>query len=479
MYRSGLDGGPGAKKMKQRINVGIIGLGTVGGGVLRILRDNAAVIRERVGVPIEVSKIAVRDLGRERGLDIPAGVLTDKAGAVVEDPEIDIVVELIGGYEPAKELILSAIARGKHVVTANKALLAVHGAEIHRAARRAGVSIGFEGSVGGGIPVIKALKEALAANRILSIYGIINGTSNYILSKMTDEDRSFADVLAEAQRAGYAEADPTFDVGGIDTAHKLAILVNLAFGIQVDLKDIFTDGITSISPLDIDFGKEFGYKVKLLAIAKMHEGSGGAPADAQSRPEVYRQGPAGGPHAEKRIEARVHATMVPDEYPIAKVSGVYNAIQIVGDACGDVMLYGRGAGSMPTGSAVVGDMMDIARQILMEPSRKLAAGPSPDAHPGVELQPMDSITSLYYFRLMALDQPGVLSQISGILGRHRISIAQMIQRGRKHGGSVPLVLLTHAALERGIQKSLVEIKALSCITEEPVLIRVEGEASLC
>jgi len=286
----------------------------------------------------------------------------------------------------------------------------------------------------------------LAANRILSIYGIINGTSNYILSKMTDEERSFADVLAEAQRAGYAEADPTFDVGGIDTAHKLAILVNLAFGAHVRLDNIFTEGITSISPLDIDFGKELGYKLKLLAIAKWHDG---------------------------QVEARVHSTMIPDEYPIAKVSGVYNAIQIVGDACGDIMLYGRGAGSMPTGSAVVADIMDISRHILMEPSRNLNTNPAGAS--AVKLVPMDAVTSIYYFRFMALDQPGVLAQISGILGRQQISIAQMIQRGRKQGGSVPLVIMTHTALERDIQKALVEIKALACITEQPVLIRVEGD----
>jgi len=434
--------------MKQSINVGIIGLGTVGSGALRILRDNAELIRRRVGVTVDVTKVAVRDAGRDRGIAIPAGLLTTDPSQIIEDPNIDIVVELIGGYEPARDLILSAIARGKHVVTANKALLAVHGTEIHEAARRAGVSVGFEGSVGGGIPVIKALKEALAANRILSIYGIINGTSNYILTKMTDEDRPFADVLAEAQRAGYAEADPTFDVGGIDTAHKLAILVNLAFGAHVDLKEIYTEGITLISPLDIDFGRVLGYRVKLLAIAKMHE--------------------------DGKCEARVHATMVPDEYPIAKVVGVYNAIQIVGNACGDIMLYGRGAGSLPTGSAVVGDIMDIARQILVEPSRKLPAMETGGTE-AVEFQPMDSIISLYYFRFMALDQPGVLAQISGILGRHRISIAQMIQRGRKEGGSVPLVIMTHKALERDIQKALVEIKALSCITEEPILIRVEGD----
>lgn len=433
--------------MKQKINVGVMGLGTVGSGTVRILQENAELIRSRVGVPIDIVKIAVRDLGRDRGIRIAPSVLTDQPSQIVDAPDIDIVVELIGGYEPARELILAAIARGKHVVTANKALLAVHGAEIHAAARRAGVTIGFEGSVGGGIPVIKALKEALAANRILSIYGIINGTSNYILTKMTDEGRAFEDVLKEAQQAGYAEADPTFDVGGIDTAHKLAILVNLAFGISMALNDIFTEGITAISPLDIDFGKAFGYKLKLLAIAKLSNG---------------------------KIEARVHPTMVPDENPIAKVSGVYNAIQIIGDACQDIMLYGRGAGSMPTGSAVVGDIIDIARQILLEPSRQLPADASVGELAVPQLQPMDSITSLYYLRLMVLDQPGVLAQISGILGQHRISIAQVIQRGRKEGGSVPLVLMTHTALERNVQTAIVEIKGLSCVTENPVLIRVEG-----
>jgi homoserine dehydrogenase len=431
--------------MKQKISVGIIGLGTVGTGTVRILTSNAELIQNRVGVPVEVTKVAVRDIGRARDVKLAAGVLSDDPRGVIEDPDIDIVVELIGGYEPAKEFILEAIHRGKHVVTANKALLAVHGVELHEAARRAGVLIGFEASVGGGIPVIKALREALGGNRILSIYGIINGTSNYILTKMTEEDRSFDDVLQEAQRAGYAEADPTFDVGGIDTAHKLAILVNLAFGAAMQFKQIYTEGITSISPLDIQFGKEFGYRVKLLAIAKVNDGS---------------------------VEARVHPTMVPEDYPIAKVAGVYNAIQLVGDACEDIMLYGRGAGSMPTGSAVVADIMDISRQILMEPSRNL---PLAEDRSRLRLRPMDAITSIYYLRFMALDQPGVLSQISGILGRNNISIASVIQRGRKKEGAVPLVIMSHTAVEKDVQKSLTDIKSLSCVTEEPVLIRVEGE----
>ncbi len=349
------------KHMKQKINVGIIGLGTVGSGAFRILRDNAELIRHRVGVPVEVTKIAVRDATRDRGVAIPAGVLTTNPSQVIDDPNIDIVIELIGGYEPARELILAAIARGKHVVTANKALLAADGAEIHEAARRAGVSIGYEASVGGGIPVIKALKEALAANRILSIYGIINGTSNYILTKMTEEERSFADVLAEAQRAGYAEADPTFDVGGIDTAHKLAILVNLAFGAHVNLKDIYTEGITSISPLDIDFGKVLGYKLKLLAIAKMHEGG--------------------------QAEARVHPTMVPDDYPIAKVAGVYHALWTRGRFNADrqrsgCRCYGYCAASntdraVPTGAATP---PRITRR-----QRNIRCGPRPSTD-GVDCQ---------------------------------------------------------------------------------------------
>jgi homoserine dehydrogenase len=430
--------------MKQEISVGLIGFGTVGTGTFRILRDNAEIIQSRVGVPVKVRKIAVRQIGRGRAVEVPPSLLTDKAIDVVNDPEIDVVVEVIGGYEPARELILTAISRGKHIVTANKALLAAHGSEILGAARRKGVAVGFEASVGGGIPVIKVLKEALAANRILSVYGILNGTSNYILTKMTDEGRSFDDVLAEAQRAGYAEADPTFDVGGIDTAHKLAILVDLAFGLTIEPNAIFTEGITVISPLDIDFGKQFGYRLKLLAIAKQHDG---------------------------RVEVRVHPTMVPDESPIAKVGGAYNAVQIVGDACGDIMLYGKGAGSLPTGSAVVADIMDISRAILNPGTQTM-----PAASPGnVTTRAMDEVASLYYLRFMVVDQPGVLSQISGMLGKNNISIESVIQRGRALGGAVPLVIMTHDAVEKNMRRALTEIQGLSCVTEAPVLIRVEGE----
>jgi homoserine dehydrogenase len=430
--------------MKQEISVGLIGLGTVGTGTFRILRDNAELIQSRLGVPVTVRKIAVRKIGQSREIQVPAALLTDNADEVVNDPEIDVVAELIGGHEPAKRLILAAIARGKHIVTANKALLSAHGSEILSAARLKGVAVGFEASVGGGIPVIKVLKEALAANRILSVYGILNGTCNYILTKMTDEGRSFDDVLAEAQRAGYAEADPTFDVGGIDTAHKLAILVNLAFGLTIEPDAIFTEGITVISPLDIDFGKQFGYRLKLLAIAKQHNG---------------------------RVEVRVHPTMIPTESPIAKVSGAYNAVQIVGDACGDIMLYGRGAGSMPTGSAVVADIMDISRAIL-NPGTQPVSTP---ASGNLISQDMDEVASLYYLRFMVVDQPGVLSQISGVLGKNNISIESVIQRGRALGGVVPLVIMTHEATEKDMRRALAEIQGLSCVTETPVLIRVEGD----
>ena len=432
--------------MSKSIRLGILGLGTVGTGVVRILETNAALIERRIGLPLEVKRIAVRDASKARAVAIPDGVLTTDPFEVVRDPDIDIVVELIGGEDIARDLGLAAIAGGKHLVSANKALLAGHGAEIRHAAREAGVNLGFEASVAGGIPIIKTIREALAANRILSIYGIINGTSNYILTTMGEQERSFDDVLDEAQRAGYAEADPTFDVGGIDAAHKLAILVNLAFGVAANLSDIYTEGITDISPIDIDFGREFGYTLKLLAIAKSSDGG---------------------------VEARVHPTMIPDSHPIAQVGGVYNAIEIVGDAVGDLMLYGKGAGEMPTASAVVSDIMDISREIgTTGESRSPSLLPT-DGGEG-NIKPIESISSLYYLRFMVDDQPGVLSQISGILGRHDISIESVIQKRLETGSPVPLVVMTHTALERDVQEALSEIDQLPSVSEKAVLIRVEA-----
>ncbi len=435
--------------MKTRIGVGLIGFGTVGSGVAKVLFENAGLISRRVGVPVELLRIADLDITRDRGVVVPAGVLTTDARQVWTDPAIDIVIELVGGYDFAKRVMLEAIAAGKHVVTANKALLALHGEEIFEAASRQGVDLGFEASVGGGIPVIRALTEGLAANRIESIYGIINGTSNYILSRMTHEGQSFEAILKDAQQAGYAEADPTFDVAGIDSAHKLAILVNLAYGTPVNVKDIYTEGITHITPTDIAYAKEFGYTIKLLGIAKLVNGE---------------------------VDARVHPTMVPVSDPIAKVDGVYNAIQLVGDAVGDVMLYGRGAGSMPTGSAVVSDVIAIGRNLL-----KGAAGRVPPAsfqrgqRRPIRMKPIDEISSLYYLRFMVVDRPGVLAQIAGELGRCGISISSMLQQGRGEGQTVSVVIKTHMARERDVQTALREINRKEFVSEAATLIRVEGK----
>jgi homoserine dehydrogenase len=435
--------------MKSRIGVGIVGFGTVGTGVAKILMDNAALIRRRVGVPIEVVRIADIDLARDRGIKLPAGLLTADARQVLNDPTIDIVVELIGGYDAAKRIILDAIAAGKHVVTANKALLALHGEEMFEAAARKGVDLGFEASVGGGIPVIRALTEGLAGNRIESIYGIINGTSNYILSRMTHEGQSFEAVLKAAQQAGYAEADPTFDVAGIDSAHKLAILASLAFGTPVNFKEVYTEGITHITPADIAYAKEFGFTIKLLGIAKLVDGE---------------------------VEARVHPTMLSSVSPIAQVDGVYNAIQLVGDAVGDVVLYGQGAGSMPTGSAVASDVIAIGRNLLKGAiGRVPAASFQQDQRRPLRMTPMEDIRSLYYLRFTVVDRPGVLAQIAGELGRCEISISSMLQQGRREGQTVPVVIMTHTAKERDVQAALREINRKPFVSEPASLIRVEGK----
>ncbi|QPD06106.1 MAG: Homoserine dehydrogenase [Candidatus Nitrospira kreftii] len=435
--------------MRSRIGVGIVGFGTVGTGVATILLHNAALISRRMGVPIELIRVADLDITRDRGLRLNPGVLTTNAGAVLADPNIDVVIELIGGYERAKRIIMDAIAAGKHVVTANKALLALHGEEIFDAATRKGVEVGFEASVGGGIPVIRALTEGLAGNTIESIYGIINGTSNYILSRMTHEGHSFQAVLQDAQQAGYAEADPTFDIAGIDSAHKLAILVNLAYGTPVNFKDIYTEGIMSITPTDITYAKQFGCTIKLLGIAKLVDGE---------------------------IEARVHPTMLPSTSPIAQVEGVYNAIQLVGDAVGDIVLYGRGAGSMPTGSAVVSDLIAIGRNILKGiVGRVPVASFQQDQRRPIRLRSMEEISSLYYLRFTVVDRPGVLAQIAGELGRCGISISSMVQQGRREGQTVPVVIKTHTAKERDVQTALREINHKPFVSEPTMLIRVEGK----
>lgn len=431
----------------ERINVGLIGFGTVGTGVVKVLKENAALIKDKLGCELHLKRIADKDITRDRGVKLDDGVLTTDARELINDPEIKIIIELVGGTGIAKEFIMEALDKGKHVVTANKALLSTHGKEIFAKATQKGLDIGFEASVGGGIPVIKALREGLAANKIDSIYGIINGTANYILSKMTNEGGKFEDVLRRAQEKGYAEADPTYDVEGIDTAHKLAILINLAYGTYIRLEDIYTEGISSVSQLDIKFAKEFGYRIKLLAIAKSVDG---------------------------RLEARVHPTMIPAHHPLANIDGVYNAIHLHGNAVGPAMLYGLGAGMMPTASAVTADIMDICRNLRKGISNRiLPLSYMEESIRDVRIKDVESLETAYYLRFLAIDKPGALSKISGVLGAHNISITSVIQRDRKIGGAVPLVVLTHNALERELRSAIAEIEKLDIILEKVVYIRIE------
>jgi homoserine dehydrogenase len=427
------------------VNVGIIGFGTVGTGTVRILLENKDILKERLGFEINLRRVAVRDILRKRGIKVPKGVLTTDVDSLLNDPQIDIVVELIGGIDTAKDFILKAVRNGKHVVTANKALLAIKGNEIFTAAQKAGVEIGFEAAVAGGIPIIKVIREGLVANKIKAVYGIINGTSNYILTKMTEENVEFSDALKEAQDLGYAEADPTLDIEGIDSAHKLAILASLSYSIPVPYKNIYTEGISHLSTQDIAFASELGYKVKLLAIAK---------------------------ESDKGIELRVHPTMLPKDYLISKVEGAFNAVYVEGDATGSTLYYGRGAGDMPTGSAVVSDIVDIARDI-----RKNAIGRVPiitRTGRDIRIKKIDDVVSMYYFRFSALDRPGVLSKISGILGNYNISIASVIQKGRRIGEAVPLVVLTHEAKEKDVRQAIKEIDRLAVVMDKTVFMRVEG-----
>ena len=436
--------------MKTRVTVGLVGFGTVGTGVAKVLLRNAEVIARRVGIPVDLVRIVDLDVTTDRGMSLPDGLLTSDLNSVLNDPSIDMIIELIGGYDAAKRLILDAMAKGKHVVTANKALLAVHGEDVFEAASRAGVDLGFEASVGGGIPIIRSLTEGLAANNLSSIVGIMNGTSNYILTRMTQEKQEFREALAQAQAAGYAEADPTFDVEGVDSAHKLAILVNLAYGTPVNFKEVYTEGITTLTPLDINYALEFGMTVKLLGIAKFRDGE---------------------------VEARVHPTMISQTSTLARVDGVYNAIHLVGDAVGDIVLYGQGAGSLPTASAVVSDVIAIARNLNKKaPGRVPPTSFQPDRRIPLRIRPIDELTSRYYLRFMVPDRPGVLSQISGVLGSHEISIASVLQRERQKDQTVPVVIMTHRASERSIQTALRDINRMASIISEPTtLVRVEDE----
>lgn len=439
--------------MKEKIFVGIIGFGTVGAGTARILLKNTDIIKKRTGFEIVIKKIADHDITKDRGVNAPEGVLTTDVNAAIKDPEIDIVVELIGGIHPAKDFILQAIRNKKHVITANKALLAAEGNEIFAEAEKHEVKVGFEASVAGGVPIIKILREGLVANNIIAIYGIINGTSNYILTKMTIDKVEFLDALREAQRLGYAEADPAFDIEGVDSAHKLAILSSLAYGIPLSYDRIYKEGITKITAQDIEFAFELGYKIKLLAITKAFSGE---------------------------IEMRVHPTMIPNEHLISKVDGIFNAVYAEGDAVGSTLYYGKGAGGMPTGSAVVADIVDIGRDIIrgqgVKGSReKIFESLNPQTLEPLKIKKIEDIESMYYFRFSAFDRPGVLSKISGVFGNYNISIASVIQKGRSIGGSVPLVVLTHMAKEMDVLNAVKEIDSMPVVSGKTLFIRVEGK----
>lgn len=432
---------------KSAISVGIIGFGTVGTGVTKILLRKHKELERKVGFPLVLRRIADIDIKRDRGIKLPKDILIKDSEVVLNDPEIDIVVELIGGIHPAKEIILKAIEKGKHVVTANKALLATEGQEIFNLAQKNRVGVGFEAAVAGGIPIIKIVRESLIGNRILSLYGIINGTSNYILTKMTEEGVDFSTALKEAKALGYAEADPTLDIEGIDSAHKLSILASLSFGIPISFKKIYTEGITKITPLDIQFASEFGYKIKLLAIAKQ---------------------------TDKEVEVRVHPAMLPKDYLISSVNSIFNAIYIEGDAIGPTLYYGRGAGEMPTGSAVVSDIVDIARDIKSGAIERMQGIGVPE-RPDLRFKKMEDVCTCYYLRFSAIDKPGVLSKISGILGSHNISIKSVIQKGREKKKTVPVVMMTHEAREGDVVQALKEINKLPVVSGETAYIRVEGK----
>ncbi len=439
----------------KKICVGIIGFGTVGAGVAKILIDNKDVISARVGAELNIKYIADLDITSDRGVDVGEGVLTTDAQKIITDPDIDIVIELIGGKTIAKDFTLAAINNGKHVVTANKALIASFGKEIVTAAVANNVDFGFEASVAGCIPVIKSLKESLAGNNISSVCGILNGTCNYILSKITNEGLAFDKVLADAQAIGYAEADPTLDIEGIDASHKLAIIMSLAYGMEINLDDIYVEGITGVTLEDIRNAEQLGYKVKLLAISKKI-------VDAD-------------PDVEDVIEARVHPTMIPFDNLFASVNDSLNAIDINGDAVGDMFLVGAGAGMMPTASAVVSDIVDISRNIhsCNNSQRVPILSYLPEQVKKIKVQPIEEIYSRYYFRFSVLDQTGVLSKISGVLGEHGISIKSVQQTEEREGQSVPIMMLTSLAKEANVKDAITEINELGITTEETILIRIE------
>ena len=435
------------------INVGLLGIGTVGGGTWDVLSRNADEIRRRAGRAIRISQVADKAVARAKKIVAGKAKVVADGFSLVRAKDIDIVVELIGGYGIAKALVLEAIRNGKHVVTANKALLATHGNEIFAAAQKKGVMVAFEASVGGGIPIIKALREGLAANRIEWIAGIINGTSNFILSEMRDKGLAFEAALKDAQARGYAEADPTFDIEGVDAAHKLTILSALAFGIPMQFKSVYTEGISKLTKADIGYAEELGYRIKLLGITRR-----------------ARSGIAQG------IELRVHPTLVPARRLIANVEGVMNAILVKGDAVGATLYYGAGAGAQPTASAVVADLVDVTRLITADPEHRVPhLAFQPDRLSSDPVLPIGEVETSYYLRMRVLDRPGVLADITRILADSAISIEAMVQKEPGEGESrVDIVMLTHLALEKNVELAMGKIERLSSVEGRVTRIRLES-----
>ncbi|MGD8933345.1 MAG: homoserine dehydrogenase [Gammaproteobacteria bacterium] len=432
----------------EAVKIGLLGLGTVGGGTATVLLRNADEIQRRLGRRIEITHVAGLGIAEQNIVDASKVKLTEDAFAVVNDPEVQIVVELIGGYTLAKELVLKAIENGKHVVTANKALIATHGQEIMQAATARGVNVAYEASVAGGIPIIKAVREGLAANRIEWIAGIINGTGNFILTEMRDKGRDFADVLKEAQALGYAEADPTFDVEGIDAAHKLTILASLAYGIELQFDKCYTEGISKITTEDVTYAGELGYRIKHLGITRK---------------------------TDRGIELRVHPTLIPHKRLIANVDGVMNAVLVQGDAVGPTLYYGAGAGAEPTASAVIADIIDTARTIDMDADHKLPLlGFKPEAMSDVPIMPIDDVDTACYLRMTALDKPGVLAEVSEIFANHNISLEAVLQKEPAKGADrVHLVLLTQKVKESNLNTAIAEVESLDEIDGSVARIRLE------
>jgi homoserine dehydrogenase len=437
------------------VGVGLIGLGTIGTGVVKVLARNAAVISQRLGFPLRLVRIADLDTERDRGVELSGIRFDADAEGLIEDPAVSIVVELIGGISVAKRLILSAVEHRKHVVTANKALLALHGREIFDAARRQGVDVAFEASVGGGIPILRSMREGLAANRIESLHGIVNGTTNFVLTEMERTGEPFEVVLRRAQELGYAESDPSFDVDGIDAAHKLTLLVAMAFGAELTFKEIPTEGIRGLAPLDFEAATQFGFRIKLLGIAR-------------PRPD----GAEG-----ERIEARVHPTMIPAGSLLAKVDGAMNAIAVHGDAVGPTLFYGAGAGELPTASAVVADLMEIAREIRRGTAGRVAPlSYLPDALVAKPLVPLGELETRYYLVFTVLDRPGVLASLATVLAEHEIGMESVLQKGRgEEAESVPIVVLTHRAREDAVRRALARIDRLPEVTAPTRLLRIEED----